>query len=322
MTHQPLVSVIIIFLNGESFIEEAIDSVIAQIYSNWEILLVDDGSTDGSTAIAQRYVLHYPEKIRYLEHSGHQNFGMSASRNLGIHHAQGEYIALLDADDVFLPEKLTQQVEILESHPDAAMVYSSTQYWYSWTGRIEDSQRDFLGNLGVQTNTLFTPFTLAAQFLKFPGIVPCNCGLLVRRQIVEAVGGFDLTFRDLYEDQVFIFKLCLKAPVFVAAGAWEKYRQRPDSSWHTSLDNGKDYQARLTFLKWLERYLIAQGLDNTEVWHILQTHLWNYQHPNLYRLNQGLKQVVKQWERGVRASIKQLLSTEIFQWLNKKLTLR
>jgi glycosyltransferase involved in cell wall biosynthesis len=68
MSDKPLVSAITIFLNGENFIEEAIQSVLAQTYSNWELLLVDDGSTDGSTEIARRYVREYPGRIRYVEH--------------------------------------------------------------------------------------------------------------------------------------------------------------------------------------------------------------------------------------------------------------
>src|SRR4029078_6600136 len=71
-TDKPLVSVIIIFLNEERFSREAIESVFAQTYENWELLLVDDGSTDASTKIARRYAEQYPERVRYLEHDGHQ----------------------------------------------------------------------------------------------------------------------------------------------------------------------------------------------------------------------------------------------------------
>src|SRR5437773_4242914 len=99
MTNKPLVSVIIIFLNAEKFIEEAIESVLAQTYDHWELLLVDDGSIDSSTEIALRYAEQYPGKVNYLEHEGHQNRGMSASCNLGIRNTKGEYIAFLDVDD-------------------------------------------------------------------------------------------------------------------------------------------------------------------------------------------------------------------------------
>ena len=89
MSSKPLVSGIIIFRNTQKFIEEAIQSVFAQTYDNWELLLVDDGSTDGSREIAQRYAIQYPEKVRYLEHENHQNLGVSAARNLGVTSAKG-----------------------------------------------------------------------------------------------------------------------------------------------------------------------------------------------------------------------------------------
>jgi len=119
----PRVSVVTIFLNAKKFIEEAIESVLAQTYKDWELLLVDDGSTDTSTKIARGFAKQHPAKVRYLEHKGHENRGMSESRNLGIRNANGKYIAFLDADDVWRPEKLERQVPILESQPSVAMVY-------------------------------------------------------------------------------------------------------------------------------------------------------------------------------------------------------
>ena len=88
MTSSPEVSVTIIFLDEERFLAEAVESVLAQSYTNWELLLVDDGSTDRSTEIARGYALANPDRIRYLEHPGHANRGMSASRNLGVRSAR------------------------------------------------------------------------------------------------------------------------------------------------------------------------------------------------------------------------------------------
>src|SRR5436190_7341573 len=117
------VSIVTPFLNAERFITESIESVLAQTWHGWELLLIDDGSTDGSTAIAQRYAAAHPEKIRYLTHQERRNCGASASRNLGARHARGEYLAFLDADDVYLPRKLEEQVPLLDAQPDAAMLY-------------------------------------------------------------------------------------------------------------------------------------------------------------------------------------------------------
>src|SRR5438105_10809941 len=126
----PLVSVVIIFLNGGKYLQEAIESVLAQTYTNWELLLVDDGSTDASTGIAKDYQQRDPGRVQYLEHSGHENRGMSASRNLGIGRASGALIALLDADDVWLPDKLAQQVAIMQRHPEVGLLANPALYWY------------------------------------------------------------------------------------------------------------------------------------------------------------------------------------------------
>jgi glycosyltransferase involved in cell wall biosynthesis len=157
MNNQPFVSVIIIFWNAECFIAEAIESVFAQTYRAWELLLVDDGSSDGSTAIARSYAERDPRHVRYLEHPGHVNRGMSASRNLGIGNAQGAYVAFLDADDVWLSNILEEQVGILEAYPKAALVYGPIEYWYSWTGKPESCKRDYVENLGVPPNAMIEP---------------------------------------------------------------------------------------------------------------------------------------------------------------------
>jgi glycosyltransferase involved in cell wall biosynthesis len=224
MNATPQVSVIIIFLNAEAFLAEAIDSVLAQTYSDWELLLVDDGSTDRSTAIAKEYRDRYPEQVRYFEHESHSNRGKSTSRNLGLENARGCYITFLDADDVFLSEKLERQVALLKANPDAGMVYGRTQYWYSWTGRPKDQKRDFVSHLGIQAQRLFPPPLLMSRFLQNGGMVPCLCVLLVRREVIAELGGFEESIQHLYEDQVFIAKVCMAMPVFVEDGVGERYR--------------------------------------------------------------------------------------------------
>jgi glycosyltransferase involved in cell wall biosynthesis len=274
MNNKPLVSCIIVFLNAEKFIGEAIESILAQTYNHWELLLVDDGSTDASTRIALRYVEHHSGKIRYLEHPGHQNRGVSASRNLGISHARGEYIGFLDADDVRLSYALEQQVAILDSHPEADMVYGSTQIWYSWTGKPEDSHRDFRtfveNQPGVKPNTLLEPPAgLLTTLLRPKGVVPAICSVLIRRETVKSVGGFEEKFR-VYEDQALYIKIGLQAPVFVASECWSKYRQHPESSWHTAVRTHQKQAARVLFLNWIAEYLYGQGVENIDTWKLLQ----------------------------------------------------
>lgn len=293
MNSKALVSVIIIFLNaGQTFFEEAIESVFAQTYDNWELLLVDDGSTDISTKIALRYAEQHPGKVRYLEHEYHQNSGMSASRNLGIRNVRGAYIAFLDADDIWLPQKLEKQVAILEAQPEAAMVYGSTHMWYSWTCNPEDARLDRGRILGVQPDTLVKPPALLTLFLEGKAETPGTCSVLIRREVIKDVGGFEKSFRGMFEDQAFFFKVCLKAPVFVESGCWDRYRQHSKGSCYVAESQGqyhpqKQNSAHLTFLNWLEKYLTEQGVKNTEVWQALKTALWPYGHPTLYRLSKS-----------------------------------
>ncbi|MBW4603744.1 MAG: glycosyltransferase family 2 protein [Calothrix sp. FI2-JRJ7] len=283
-----------IFLNADKFIQEAIESVISQTYENWELLLIDDGSTDNSTIISQKYVAKYPEKIRYLEHESHQNKGKSTSRNLGISHARGEYITFLDADDVFLPLKLEKQLAILGEYPEATMVYGNTLYWHSWKDNSQDNQQDYIPELGIQPNTLVQPPSLLRLLLGHGGAVPCICSFLVERKLVEKIGGFEESIQHLYEDQVFLAKIFVTVPVFVEGGCWEKYRQRNDSSWHLSIDTGEDHKARFIFLNWLEKYLTKQGVKDTEVWQYLQKELWTYRYPILSKLTKRAQSFVKQ----------------------------
>lgn len=302
MNKQPLVSIVVIFLNVEKFIQEAIASVFAQTYNNWELLLVDDGSTDKSTEIARDYAQKYPEKVRYLEHEGHQNRGMSATRNLGISNAQGKYIALLDADDIWLPQKLERQVAILETQSEAAMVYGATQIWYSWTGNPEDTLLDRKRRLGVEEDTLVQPPQLLTLFLKGEAETPGTCSVLMRRELVEDVGGFEESFPGMYEDQAFFSKVYLKAPIFVESGCWDRYRQHANSACYVSQTTGQyipgeTHSGQLNLLTWLEKYLSEQEVKDTEVWQALKKQLWPYRHPFLYKLSNHTKYRTKSIKR-------------------------
>jgi glycosyltransferase involved in cell wall biosynthesis len=286
-SNHPLVSVIIIFLNEERFLQEAIDSVFAQSYENWELLLVDDGSTDASVEIAQGYAGKHPRKVLYCIHEGRQNRGMSASRNLGIRNAGGRYIAYLDGDDVWLPNKLEEQVAILESHPDAAMVYGPLHRWYSWSENPSDLHREHLvgaGRKGVHPHrdTLVAPPTLVMLFLQDEYFIPG--GILVRRDVIHAVGLYEEAFRGMYEDTVVTTKICLGFPVFVSGKVWYKYRMHPDACTFVSWREGKDDSALRDYLAWVKTYLAANGFRGSPVWHAMEKAKWRCRHARWYRL--------------------------------------
>lgn len=318
--HQPLVSGIIIFLDAEKFIEEAIQSVFAQTYDNWELLLVDDGSSDRSTEIACHYAARYSEKVKYLEHPEHENRGMSAARNLGISHAQGKYIAFLDADDLWLPRKLQQQVAILESIPEAAMMYGRTLFWHSWTGKSEDMDRDWMTDVGVEWNTLIQPSTLLKLFLEKEGSVASTCSVLIRREVFEKYGGFEDEFRTMYEDMVFYTKVFLHEPVFVSGQCWDKYRQHKENSCAVAINSGvfnpdKPNPARGRFLQWMEGYLAQQGAEGTEVWQIVQQQLIPYRQPLKSEIRARMRAGLGLVKRMGKGALRAILPNSAIAWL-------
>ena len=100
------VSVVMICRDGQAYLAEAIESVLAQTVPDWELIIVDDGSLDGSLDIAHEYEKAESARVRSLRSAAGRNVGMSATRNTGLRRASAEYVALLDCDDAWLPEKL------------------------------------------------------------------------------------------------------------------------------------------------------------------------------------------------------------------------
>lgn len=294
ISRRPLVSSIIIFLNGEDFIPETIESILAQTYESWELLLVDDGSTDGSSAIAKSYAEQYPQQIRYLEHEGHDNKGMSASRNLGISHARGDFIGFLDADDLWVPQKLEEQLEIFEQHPEVGMVYGRTQIWHSWNPQAAPKQKDYFYTLGVTPNSVVHPPVLLKQLLDNKHQSPTTCNALIRRSVFEKYGSFEAAFRTMYEDQVFFSKVTLNVPAYVDDRCWAKYRQHPQSC--SSQEQGAIHRAaRQRFLLWLKGYLEEQQAQGGSIEQLVNHELRKCKYPYL---SWPLDRIRKYRERG------------------------
>ncbi|MEA5580236.1 glycosyltransferase family 2 protein [Nodularia harveyana UHCC-0300] len=247
---------------------------------------LDDGSTDNSTVIALEYAQKYPKKIRYLEHENHQNLGMSASRNWGIDHAQGEYIAFLDSDDVWLSHKLERQVAILESEPEAAMVYGWVQIWYSWTGNPEDSQRDYFMELRVPPNTLIQPPKLLINILTDRDQRVGASNLMIRQEVFKKFGRFEENFREWGEDYIFFIKGSLNVSIFVSGECWVKYRKHENSTTAT-LENSQKFSDFKDVLNWVEKYFMEQGMKDHEVWRTFQKLRFPYRSPVLYFLWRG-----------------------------------
>jgi glycosyltransferase involved in cell wall biosynthesis len=247
----PRVSVIIIFLNEERYLRDAIDSVRMQSFTDWEIILVDDGSTDRSSAIARDAA--DDDRIRYFAHPHGENRGMSASRNVGIKASRGDLIAFLDADDIWLPNKLAEQVAIFEMIPETDMVYGRTLIWHEWEPGT--TTKDYCFDLGVTPDRLYTPPNLFPVLIRNRAQTPTTINAIMRHSLVNRVGGFEEEFRGMFEDQVFFAKTHLVANCYVDDRVWAKYRQHEESCTAKSSGTLDDLLARLRFLRWLAHYL-------------------------------------------------------------------
>jgi len=279
---QPLISVVVPVFNAEPFLADTIESVIAQTWSHWELLLVDDGSSDRSPDIARSYAERHPSKIRYLEHPGRANHGESATRNLGLEAGQGDLFAFLDADDLWLPEKLERQVPLLLGQPEAGWLYGNTLYWFA-----DDEDKSWAPDLGLPSGTLVRTPELLIRWLRRKAAVPCTCSLLVRRATMERCGGFDESFRSMYADQVLYARLALTAPALIDDGCWERYRQHPASAVAVSKRDGTAREARWVYLNWLRGALEARSVtaeSHPDLWRALRWQLRVCRRPRLDKL--------------------------------------
>jgi len=196
-----LISVVIPAYNAEVFIERTIRSVQAQTHPELEIIVVDDGSTDGTAALVEALVREDPRVVLVPKSNG----GVASARNLGLKMARGEFVAFLDADDLFHPDKLERQLSALDDNPDcdSAFVlpaFIDLQDRIEWYGPRHDAR---------------TKFSLPSQLVLHP--VGNGSSLLVRRAAAVAVGGYDSSYAAAdaggVEDLDFELKLVARAPM-------------------------------------------------------------------------------------------------------------
>jgi glycosyltransferase involved in cell wall biosynthesis len=278
-----LVSVVLPFFNAESFLDEAIRSVFAQDFQQWELLLVDDGSTDGSTAIARRYAMQHPDKVVYLEHAFHRNRGVGLSRNVGVKASCGAYIAFIDADDVWLPGKLSAQLEIFRKNPAATVLAEAALYWYSWR---DGSEQDIVVKVGVRQGIYKAPELMLSLYPLGKGAAPCPSGMMVKRAVLGRCA-FEELFTGIfqvYEDQAFLSKIYLKETVYVSQSFHIRYRQRPASLMAELRESGNYDKVRSHFLYWLRDYLHAQPYRYRSVERLLRRTQMRYRDPLLYKV--------------------------------------
>jgi glycosyltransferase involved in cell wall biosynthesis len=171
---KPLVSVIIPTYNSASFVRQSVESVLRQTYDNFEVIVVDDGSTDNTEAV----LLSYKDAIRYIKKN---NGGPSGARNLGINEAKGEFIAFQDADDIWLPEKLQLQIEHFKQNPHLGVVFTGSVR-FNESGLLDSNIRK---GYTVPTGMIFDKL-LTEHFVAMPSV-------MVRKSCLDEIGLFEET---------------------------------------------------------------------------------------------------------------------------------
>lgn len=262
----PQVSVIIPSYNCAAYLPEAIESVLAQTCSRFELVVIDDGSTDQTAELLQAYCGAHPQITAISQ----PNQGVAVARNQGIQRAKGEWIAFLDADDILLPDKLAAQLAVAAAHPNAGIIHSGWQ-------RV-DSQGQF--QLDVEP-WHWVPELNLEGWLRWKPILPS--AMLFQRQWLIQAGGFDRRFPPA-EDTDLVLRLALMG----CEARWlpqvtVKYRQHDSSAMHKGLPQAKSLSAVIDqffaqpqlpeSIRWLEK----QTRYNTLVW--IAWYLHHTQHP-------------------------------------------
>jgi glycosyltransferase involved in cell wall biosynthesis len=190
----PLVTVAICTFNGESYLKKTLKSVLAQTYSNFEVVIVDDGSTDGTIAIIESFAREYV-CIRPFYRINH---GLPASRNFAFTQARGKWIAIIDQDDLCYPTRLVRQMEVAQSYPTAGLVFCNTHY----INECDDVIGEHMSRFKLPEG--FIAKGLAGNLLLREGCYIDSEGCFINRETVESLGAFDETLRYACDYEYFI----------------------------------------------------------------------------------------------------------------------
>lgn len=259
--NKPFFSVICPLFNAETFLAEAANSIIAQTLTNWELILVDDGSTDNSLNIVNNWA-EKDARIRVLQHLNGANKGVSASRNLGIKQAKGEWIAFLDADDVWLPDKLEKQHKIIQqlSDKNLVLVYSQAKVIDADGNFIElkDQEKEHnpihaiygSGKPGFQENAF--KWAIKSVF-EAP-----TSSVVSKKELLVDLNGFEEDMR-FSEDALLWYRIIEKGNIYFIDSPLIKYRVHP-TQWNA--------EATIK-LKLTRRFIVYERLlSKTEKMHI------------------------------------------------------
>jgi glycosyltransferase involved in cell wall biosynthesis len=225
------VSVVIPAYNGDRYLGAAIDSVLGQTYQDYEIIVVDDGSTDNTAQVVKQYSKNYGKTVRYLSQT---NQGVAASRNLGLAAAMGDYIAFLDQDDLFLSDKLSSQVALLDRNNQLGMVNSGWQIYRQGFPEV---------NRQAEIEAAVKPWQQIPQLTATNLIIwkPVFLGaMLFRRNWLERAGGFNTTLEQTPDVDLVMRLAKIGCPAAWVEQVTVKYRQHETNASHDALRQAQE----------------------------------------------------------------------------------
>ncbi|MCP4521828.1 MAG: glycosyltransferase [Cytophagales bacterium] len=209
MIENGLVSVIIPCYNAEKFIKETIQSVLNQSYSQFELIIVNDGSKDNS----EKEILTFDDpRIQYISK---ENGGVSKARNIGIEKAKGEFLAFLDADDIFEKDNLKKKIEFLKTNKDIGLVHSLEQKF------DHETRKNLVVTEGKEGNVLNLLLEMSCTVIHSPA------SILMRNSLLQKIGGFDENL-STSADWEFWVRVASKTEIGLIKEPLIKYRIHPD----------------------------------------------------------------------------------------------
>jgi glycosyltransferase involved in cell wall biosynthesis len=250
----PKVSVIIPAYNVAPYIGETLDSVFSQTFADYEVIVINDGSPD--TEDLERALARFIDRINYLKQ---ENRGASAARNTGVHAAQGEFVAFLDADDLWLPNYLDEQTKFIREH-DCDLVCADAEVFGNGSHQEETYMESLVADAPPTGDVTFLGLLSAAQSLITSGVV-------VRRQRVLDVGFFDEALRNSQD-----FDLWLRLARHGVRMAYQRqtllrYRGRDNS---LSGDEVNVHRRELCVLEKVEREYVLSPAERAEVGSVIE----------------------------------------------------
>ncbi len=231
IAEMPTVDVIIPAYNAAKYLPMAIESVMAQTFEDWRILLIDDGSTDNTAEVASHFFDQLGPKLKYVNQP---NSGLPAARNTAIRNSSAEFLALLDADDMWLPNRLLESLKCFENRPKVGLAYSLISR-INQEGEVIDT---FAGN-AKHAEGYIAPYI----YMRMVDL-PCPT-ITFRRKCVDEVGLFDETLRAT-EDRDLWLRIAFQYEVAFVPKVLAHYRISPVSM---SADPDRMLKAQLQFIQ-------------------------------------------------------------------------